>query len=98
MTKLILSVFAFALIFSACKKTDYPNSTVVHIPTLVLKGPPVYSTAKGTGTYSDPGATLIDENNAVINLTTPSGSLPNLAKENFYSVLYNKTTQYNYQL
>lgn len=98
MNKLILTIFSFAVIVVACTKTNYNNSKTVHIPTLVLKGPAVYSTAKGTGTYVDPGAILTDENNVVSTLTTPSGALPNLAKENFYSVVYNKTTQYNYNL
>jgi hypothetical protein len=90
---ILLLAIAPVLYFSACKKkytTDNVTQKTVepHYPTITLNGPQFMSVPVGTGTYTDQGATGLDDNtNTTYNLT-PEPFNVDLTTPGFYTVIY----------
>jgi Domain of unknown function (DUF5011) len=95
MKKLIILILAIApvLYFSACKKkytTDSVTEKTVkpHYPTITLNGPQFISVPVGAGTYSDQGASGLDDNTNLTSGLTPEPYSVDLTTPGFYTVIY----------
>ncbi|MBS1636224.1 MAG: DUF5011 domain-containing protein [Bacteroidetes bacterium] len=97
MKNIVITALAGLVLITACKKKE-STTKVVNVPKMELIGTAVYSTPVGTGTYSDPGAKLIDENGNTTVLTTPTSSNVDLTTPGFYSATYSKRTEYGYNV
>ncbi|MBI3518016.1 MAG: hypothetical protein HY062_01480 [Bacteroidetes bacterium] len=99
MKKIALIVLASILVIVACKKKDIPGeSKVVKVPKFELIGPTAFSTPAGPGSYSDPGVKFTDEQGVESIITTPTSSDVDLSVPGFYSLTYEKKTEYGYNL
>jgi hypothetical protein len=99
MKKITLIAVASLLIVFACKKDKkLGESVVVKVPKFELIGPTAFSTPAGPGSYSDPGVKFTDEQGSESIITTPTASDVNLAVPGFYSLTYEKKTEYGYKL
>lgn len=95
MKRILIAILAITpvLYFSACKKkytTDSVTEKIVepHYPTITLSGPQFISVPVGSGTYTDAGATGLDDNTGITTALTPEPYSVDLGTPGFYTVIY----------
>jgi hypothetical protein len=89
----ILIVIMTPFLFTACKKkytTDDVTQKIVepHYPTITLNGPQFVSAPVSTGSYTDAGASGLDDNTNVSTELTPEPFNVDLTTPGFYTVIY----------
>jgi len=88
--KLTIFMLAAGILFAACKKEDTANvskEVLVSYPSITLKGDEVVVLPVG-GTYSDAGATLVDDVTGQSSDIGPTTSDVNTAEAGLYLVTY----------
>jgi hypothetical protein len=95
MKKIIILILVLtpAIYFSACKKkytTDNVTEKIVepHYPPITLNGAQFISVPVSTGTYTDAGASGLDDNTNVSTTLSPEPYEVDLSTPGFYTVIY----------
>lgn len=95
MKKIIILIFALSpMIYSTSCKKEYTTDNVTqkivtpHEPTIVLNGQQFISVPVSNDTYTDAGATGIDDNDNKSYVLTPESAEVDLTTAGFYTVIY----------
>lgn len=100
MKKVALMILMLSVMFSACKKEETKDvSMVVDVghPTIGLIGTPIFSTGVGIGTFVDPGAVgYNDLTHDSVPLSAPLANNVDLTTPGFYDVVWSFTISNGY--
>lgn len=90
MKKIIIPIILTGFLFASCEKEIDPVSKVVTVsyPTIVLNGDQIISQGVGTGAYTDPGATGIDDLSGAQTALSPVLNTVDLTTPGFYAVKF----------
>ncbi len=99
MKKSIIALLLSLAILSACKKEPAAVSTVVtpSYPTITLNGPAFISQSVGSGTYTDAGATGVDDITGASSSLSPIVNTVDLTQAGFYTVVYEMKNSNGYK-
>lgn len=98
MKKLIYIALIAGISVVSCKKDPDPVSKVVAVsyPTITLNGNAIVSTGIGSGAYTDPGATGLDDVTGQTSTLSPVSNNVDLTTPGFYSVKYSMKNSNGY--